>query len=128
MNRPQLEQLIRDSLTQSPETHVHMLAARIRELEAQVAHAIPTDRVLGEGMLSIHPDVLNSISDTLREIGDTAHNASTGPAVPDLLWEIRGKAYEAYIVATDAEAEITQAANAQDALSALRANQGGAAT
>ena len=35
MNRPQLEQLIRDSLTQSPETHVHMLSARIRELEAQ---------------------------------------------------------------------------------------------
>ena len=87
---------------------------------------IPADRVMGEGMLSIHPDVLNSISDTLREIGDTAHNASTGPAVPDVLWEIREKAYEAYIVATDAEAEIMQAANAQDALSALRANQGGA--
>lgn len=33
MNRPQLEQLIRDSLTQTPETQVHMLAARIRELE-----------------------------------------------------------------------------------------------
>lgn len=90
------------------------------------SRAIPAGRVLGEGMLSIHPDVINSISDTLRDIGDTAHNASTGPAVPDVLWDIRGKAYEAYIVATDAEAEIVQTANAQDALSALRANQGGA--
>ena len=90
------------------------------------SRAISSDRVLGEGMLSIHPDVLNSISDTLREIGDTAHDASTGPAVPDVLWEIRGKAYEAYIAATDAEAEIVQTANALAALDALCSNQGGA--
>lgn len=84
--------------------------------------------MLGDGMLSIYPDALNSISDALREIGDTAHNASTGPEVPDVLWEIREKAYGAYIVATDAEAEIMQTANAHAALSSLRANQGGDAT
>lgn len=93
---------------------------------ASLLRAIPADRVLGEGMLSIHPDALTSVVETLREIGDTAHYASTGPEVPDVLWEIRGKAYEAYIVATSAEAEIVQAANALDALSALRVNQGGA--
>lgn len=30
---------------------------------------------------------------TLKKIGDKAHDASTGPAVPDALWEIRGIAY-----------------------------------
>lgn len=30
----------------------------------------------------------------LRQVGDRAHDASTGPAVPDVLWEIRGIAYD----------------------------------
>ena len=30
----------------------------------------------------------------LRQIGDMAHDASTGPAVPDTLWDIRCEAYE----------------------------------
>lgn len=30
----------------------------------------------------------------LIEIGDYAHNASTGPAVPDALWKIREMAYQ----------------------------------
>jgi hypothetical protein len=40
----------------------------------------------------------NSDADRLREvlhqIGDMAHDASTGPAVPDVLWEIRRTAYD----------------------------------
>lgn len=32
----------------------------------------------------------------LQEIAEKAHAASTGPAVPDVLWEIRGMAYEAW--------------------------------
>lgn len=31
----------------------------------------------------------------LTDIGDIAHAASTGPAVPDILWEIRRIAYDA---------------------------------
>lgn len=30
----------------------------------------------------------------LREIGDYAHDHSTGPAVPDALWAVREMAYE----------------------------------
>ena len=37
----------------------------------------------------------DALQETMRLIGDTAHNASTGPAVPDVLWEIRGMAYSA---------------------------------
>lgn len=32
--------------------------------------------------------------DLLIAIGDYAHNNSTGPAVPDALWEVRRMAYE----------------------------------
>lgn len=30
----------------------------------------------------------------LKDIGDFAHDRSTGPAVPDTLWEIRRMAYD----------------------------------
>ena len=36
----------------------------------------------------------DALHDVLRQIGDMAHDASTGPAVPDVLWEIRRIAYE----------------------------------
>lgn len=36
-----------------------------------------------------------AMSDALHQIADLAHNASTGPAVPDTLWEIRNIAQEA---------------------------------
>ena len=32
--------------------------------------------------------------DLLIEIGDFAHNESTGPSVPDALWKIREMAYQ----------------------------------
>jgi hypothetical protein len=34
------------------------------------------------------------LRDVLHSIGDMAHDASTGPAVPDVLWEIRRMAYD----------------------------------
>lgn len=33
--------------------------------------------------------------DTLRRIAELAHDNSSGPTVPDVLWEIRGMAYGA---------------------------------
>ena len=35
------------------------------------------------------------LSEALRQIGDYAHDHSTGPAIPDALWEVRQMAYEA---------------------------------
>jgi hypothetical protein len=40
--------------------------------------------------------------ETLAAIGDYAHARSTGPAVPDALWEVRRMAYEAVYPAIDA--------------------------
>ena len=37
---------------------------------------------------------IDRLHDRLRQIGDRAHDASTGPAVPDVLWEIRSMAYD----------------------------------
>ena len=37
---------------------------------------------------------LSAISDAIRRIGNDAHHASTGPVVPDALWDIRGRAYD----------------------------------
>ena len=34
------------------------------------------------------------LREVLHRIGDIAHDASTGPAVPDVLWEIRRMAYD----------------------------------
>jgi len=35
----------------------------------------------------------DEISDLLHDIGNFAHDRSTGPAVPDALWEVRRMAY-----------------------------------
>ena len=37
---------------------------------------------------------IDRLRDLLLAIGDKAHYASTGPAVPDVLWEIRAMAYD----------------------------------
>jgi hypothetical protein len=37
---------------------------------------------------------LDAATERLREIGDYAHEHSTGPAVPDALWTVREMAYE----------------------------------
>lgn len=38
---------------------------------------------------------VNKMVEALRGIGDFAHDKSTGPVVPDALWEIRSMAYAA---------------------------------
>lgn len=35
----------------------------------------------------------DALYDVLQKIADTAHDNSTGPAVPDVLWEIRNMAH-----------------------------------
>jgi len=37
------------------------------------------------------------LEEALKNIGDFAHDHSTGPALPDALWEIRRMAYEGFI-------------------------------
>lgn len=37
---------------------------------------------------------IESLRQRLRDIGDYAHEHSTGPAVPDALWTVREMAYE----------------------------------
>jgi hypothetical protein len=44
---------------------------------------------------------IDALQDALIDIGNMAHNASTGPAVPDVLWEIRGAAYDAAMAAKE---------------------------
>jgi len=39
-------------------------------------------------------DEIERLNDLLIEIGNKAHDASTGPAVSDALWEIRSMAYQ----------------------------------
>lgn len=48
-------------------------------------------RDFGEGM---HQRAMRAEA-ALRAIGDFAHDKSTGPAVPDALWEVRSMAYDA---------------------------------
>ena len=40
----------------------------------------------------LHEEIL-MLRAVLRQIGDYAHDNSTGPAVPDALWDIRAIAY-----------------------------------
>lgn len=48
----------------------------------------------GSPVLQSAYDRLKEIEATLRAIGDFAHDRSTGPAIPDALWEIREMAYQ----------------------------------
>lgn len=51
-------------------------------------------RTVGAMLDDAQADVIE-LQDKLREIGDYAHDRSTGPAVPDALWEVRSMAYAA---------------------------------
>lgn len=44
-------------------------------------------------LLNLARDDYNSAAQRLQDIGDYAHDHSTGPAVPDELWEVRSMAY-----------------------------------
>ena len=46
-------------------------------------------------LLSVERERREELEQRLREIGDFAHDHSTGPAVPDALWEVRSMAYGA---------------------------------
>jgi hypothetical protein len=50
---------------------------------------------------------------TLREIGDFAHDRSTGPAVEDALWEVRNMAYAMLTPSEMVDATVTPNAQAQ---------------
>jgi hypothetical protein len=55
---------------------------KLREVNKRLADHIPDAKKMVEA---------------LREIGDFAHDRSTGPTVPDALWEIRSIAYNAIV-------------------------------
>ena len=59
------------------------------ELKATQARLDASDELLREEFAQ-RQDALA----TLRDIGDFAHDRSTGPAVEDALWEVRRMAYE----------------------------------
>lgn len=44
-------------------------------------------------LLNLARDDYNTAAQRLQKIGDYAHDHSTGPAVPDALWEVRSMAY-----------------------------------
>ena len=46
---------------------------------------------------------IERLLEVLREIGDFAHDKSTGPEVPDALWEVRHMAYESLSASTHKE-------------------------
>lgn len=50
----------------------------------------------GEFILAIRrlQDEVSRLNNLLSDIGDFAHDKSTGPAVPDALWQIRSMAYQ----------------------------------
>jgi hypothetical protein len=59
--------------------------------------------ILGDGCSICNPtealrlaeERIGELETLLSEIGDFAHNHSTGPAVPDHLWTVREMAYSA---------------------------------
>lgn len=59
------------------------------------------EKLVGDGCEVCNPakaleyakGTIADLEDRLREIGDFAHEHSTGPAVPDALWTVREMAY-----------------------------------
>lgn len=59
-------------------------------------------KIVGDGCDECNPKlalehaqaVIDEMAERLLLIGNMAHDASTGPAIPDVLWEIRNLAYE----------------------------------
>lgn len=60
------------------------------------------EKLVGDGCEVCNPakaleyakGAISDLEERLREIGDYAHEHSTGPAVPDALWTVREMAYE----------------------------------
>jgi len=84
-------------------------ARRIKELEAELSETEALRASAIQANIECHRDWKQAadardaalirvaeMDDTLKRIGDYAHDKSTGPAVPDALWEIRAMAYEEF--------------------------------
>ncbi|AMO78079.1 hypothetical protein [Pseudomonas citronellolis] len=50
-------------------------------------------------------EAFDEANEMLARIGDFAHDKSTGPGVPDALWEVRSMAYSAVRIGFDAALE-----------------------
>jgi hypothetical protein len=62
---------------------------------AQIGAALALATPAGEAVQQTDwQSACERLTERLREIGDYAHDHSTGPAVPDALWEVRRMAYE----------------------------------
>jgi hypothetical protein len=75
----------------------HEVREAIASLEAKVEHAAyPYKSMLAASQESLKQSEarVRELESRLKEIGDFAHDRSTGPAVPDALWEVRAMAYE----------------------------------
>jgi len=73
----------------------------IEELEAAADAATPPHRVLllkAVAALSEAETRIDRLQSCLGDIGDFAHDRSTGPAVPDALWEVRDMAYAGVVL------------------------------
>lgn len=76
--------------------HEHMRqAAEIARLTAQVQQA-KDEAQFALIRLNHEANQKKYLQEVLKQIGDLAHDKSTGPAVPDTLWEIRQLAYDAF--------------------------------
>ncbi len=64
--------------------------------QAALEAAVATERAESarlRHLLNLARDDYNTAAQRLQDIGDYAHDHSTGPAVPDALWEVRSMAY-----------------------------------
>lgn len=64
--------------------------AAMAQIDAALEHTTPGCTLTQRDELCAEVDRLVGL---LQEIGDIAHEHSTGPAVPDAYWEIRAMAY-----------------------------------
>ncbi|MCA3190955.1 hypothetical protein [Cupriavidus sp.] len=74
----------------NPKTHLQQWSEVIEQLPVS-REAAPAPAAQAEGL----EIALDAAHDALLSIGNFAHDKSTGPAVPDALWEIRSMAYDA---------------------------------
>lgn len=72
--------------------YVEDVLSRLRKLEK----AVESGKHYGfqQDIWTVAADEIERLRVLLKDIGDKAHDLSTGPAVPDGYWEIRGMAYE----------------------------------
>ncbi len=85
----------------NPENVLYMLAdALLKSTDAEIYKSIADNYAAGvetvddAKALSDAVNEIDRLNRLLEAIGDYAHDHSTGPAVPDALWEVRRMAYE----------------------------------